>query len=399
MIRALLVALLCTFLALPAAAQDTTAPETDRSATGGAQTLDDIMRRQEGLPVAPRGDADIEDTAAGMANQLGTLGGASDSAVWRALRYGHDTVEVSAGGDVARVLMQDGGMKWWQYRDGPMSRFGAYLLLGTIGALALFFLLRGRVPLDEPETGRTVTRFKAFERFSHWMLAGSFIILGLSGLLVKYGRDYVAPLIGKEANAMLLTGAKYAHNNLAWPFMLALICIFFLWVWHNIPNRTDITWIAQFGGIVGKKHPPAKKFNAGQKIIFWSVILLGGSISISGLSLLFPYELPLFAKTFTVLNDIGITALFGMDPLPVELAPQEEMQLAATWHALVGFVLMAIIVAHIYIGSVGMEGAFAAMGTGEVDEAWAHQHHSLWLEEVQAKQAEAPEPGAATPAE
>ena len=67
MIRALLVALLCTFLALPAAAQDTTAPETDRSATGGAQTLDDIMRRQEGLPVAPRGDADIEDTAAGMA--------------------------------------------------------------------------------------------------------------------------------------------------------------------------------------------------------------------------------------------------------------------------------------------------------------------------------------------
>ena len=280
-----------------------------------------------------------------------------------------------------------------------MSLFGAYLLLGTIGALALFFLQRGRVPLDEPETGRTVTRFKAFERFSHWMLAGSFIILGLSGLLVKYGRDYVAPLIGKEANAMLLTGAKYAHNNLAWPFMLALICIFFLWVWHNIPNRTDITWIAQFGGIVGKKHPPAKKFNAGQKIIFWSVILLGGSISISGLSLLFPYELPLFAKTFTVLNDIGITALFGMDPLPVELAPQEEMQLAATWHALVGFVLMAIIVAHIYIGSVGMEGAFAAMGTGEVDEAWAHQHHSLWLEEVQAKQAEASEPGAATPAE
>ena len=129
------------------------------------------------------------------------------------------------------------------------------------------------------------------------------------------------------------------------------------------------------------------------------MILLGGSISISGLSLLFPYELPLFAKTFTVLNDIGITALFGMDPLPVELAPQEEMQLAATWHALVGFVLMAIIVAHIYIGSVGMEGAFAAMGTGEVDEAWAHQHHSLWLEEVQAKQAEAPESGAATPAE
>jgi formate dehydrogenase subunit gamma len=63
----------------------------------------------------------------------------------------------------------------------------------------------------------------------------------------------------------------------------------------------------------------------------------------------------------------------------------------------VAFVLMAIIIAHIYIGSVGMEGAYDAMGSGEVDEAWAHQHHSIWLDEVKAKQGKAPE--GATPAE
>lgn len=135
-----------------------------------------------------------------------------------------------------------------------------------------------------------------------------------------------------------------------------------------------------------ENHPPAKKFNAGQKIIFWSVILLGGSISVSGLSLLFPFELPLFAKTFTVLNDIGIPGWFGMAPLPTDLAPQEEMALAQSWHAIVSFVLMAIILAHIYIGSVGMQGAYDAMGSGEVDEAWAHQHHSIWLDEVKAKE-------------
>ena len=306
-------------------------------------------------------------------------------------------VSVSAGGDVAKVLVQDGGMSWYLFREGPLAKYGGYLLLGMIGLLVLFYLARGRIRVDEPLTGRTVIRFQAIERFAHWVLAGSFIVLGLTGLLVLFGRSVIAPVFGKEFNSIILTGSKIVHNNLAWPFMLALVAVFVMWVWHNIPNRTDLTWFAQAGGIIGKKHPPAKKFNAGQKIIFWSVILLGGSISLSGLSLLFPFELPLFAKTFTVLNDLGVPGLLGIAELPTELAPQEEMQLAQAWHAIVAFVLMAIIIAHIYIGSVGMEGAFDAMGTGEVDEAWAHQHHSIWLDEVKAREKNAP--GNSTPAE
>ncbi|MEH6833186.1 MAG: formate dehydrogenase subunit gamma, partial [Falsihalocynthiibacter arcticus] len=73
---------------------------------------------------------------------------------------------------------------------------------------------------------------------------------------------------------------------------------------------------------------------------------------------------------------------FGFDPLPYPLAPQEEMQYAQLWHAIVSLVLTAIIFAHIYIGSVGMEGAFDAMGSGEVEEQWAREHHSLWVEDV-----------------
>ncbi|MCV6585347.1 MAG: formate dehydrogenase subunit gamma [Marinibacterium sp.] len=374
-------------------------PAPDRSATGGAQTLEDILARQRGETVDDgfrRNATGDPDSAAAIAAQLGTLGGQSDSEVWRALRFGHDDVSVSAGGDVAKVLMQDGGMRWYAFRQGPLARWGGYLLLGTLAALLLFFVLRGRIRIDAPATGRTVTRFIGIERFAHWLLAGSFILLGITGLLTLFGRPLIVPLLGHEANATILMASKYIHNNVAWGFMIALVMVFVMWVWHNIPNRHDLVWFAQFGGIIGKKHPPAKKFNAGQKIIFWSVILLGASLSVSGLSLLFPFELPLFAKTFAVLNDMGVSGLLGLGSLPTDMSPQEEMQYAQGWHAIVAFVLMAIIIGHIYIGSVGMEGAFAAMGSGEVDEAWARQHHSIWLDEVKAK---GPADASATPAE
>lgn len=399
MIRHLLVLLTVILLAAPvtAPAQETVSPEIDRSATGGAQTLEDILRRQRGEKVDESFRSDNIGGDATPVPGLAPLGGTSDPELWRALRYNKADITVSTGDDVGKVLVQDGGMRWYNFRKGPLATYGGWLLLGTIGALILFYFLRGKIRLDEKPTGRTVTRFETFERFAHWLLAGSFILLALTGLLTLFGRMFIAPYLGKELNATLLTASKFIHNNIAWAFIVGLVLVLLLWVRHNIPNRTDLTWFAQAGGIIGNKHPPAKKFNGGQKIIFWSVILLGASISVSGLSLLFPFQLPLFAASFGHLNDLGIPALLGMDPLPVALAPQEEMQLAQLWHAIVAFVLMAIIIAHIYIGSIGMEGAFDAMGTGEVDEAWAHQHHSIWLDEVKAKEAEAPK--AATPAE
>lgn len=372
-----------------------------RPSTGGAQTREDIMARQRGEEVDTSFRREFGDgnNVADIAGQLGTLGGASDPDLWRALRFDEANITVSAGGDVAKTLVQDGGMRWYQFREGPLTKYGGYLLLGTIGLLALFFLLRGRIRVDGELTGRTVQRFNAIERFAHWLLAGSFILLGLTGLFVLLGRKFIAPYLGAEFNSTLLIGSKFIHNNVSWAFMIALVMVFVFWVIHNLPSRTDLKWFAQFGGIIGKNHPPAKKFNGGQKLIFWSVILLGGSISVSGLSLLFPFELPLFAKTFAALNSVGVNDWLGMAPFPTVLSPQEEMQFAQLWHAIVSFVLMAIILAHIYIGSIGMEGAYDAMGSGQVDEAWAHQHHSIWLDELKEKDGEADGDGQATPAE
>lgn len=381
-----------------AAAQNAVPPEAP--AAEARQTLEDILARQagQGERRAPRDFDSAEANAAGIGNQLGTLGGASDAEVWEALRFGTADVRVSAGGDTARVLMQDRGMWWLQFREGQLSTYGGWLLLGTIAALVLFYLLRGKIRISHGFSGRKILRFNSVERFAHWLLAGSFIVLGITGLVVLFGRKGLIPLLGKDGYATLALASKWVHNNVSWAFMLGIVMVFVLWVIHNIPNRLDLVWFAKGGGIIGKSHPPARKFNAGQKIIFWSVILLGGSISVSGLSLLFPFELPMFAKTFAVLNDLGVPGLLGVESFPAQLAPHEEMQFAQLWHAIVSFVLMAIIIAHIYIGSVGMEGAFDAMGDGEVDLNWAKEHHSLWVEEVQAKEAPAGD-ARATPAE
>ena len=385
MIRLYMAILMSLVLNLPVLAQE---PTVDRSATGGAQTLSDIMARQKGEAVQDdfrrnaTGDPSI---AAGVQQQLGTLGGVSDPELWRALRYGTADISVSAGGEVATVLVQDGGMRWLLLRSGPVADYTAYGLGGIIALLALFYLIRGKILIDGEKTGRTVTRFKAVERFAHWVLAGSFILLGLTGLYSLFGRMVLIPLFGKESFASIAIVSKWIHNNVSWAFMIALVVIFFMWVMHNIPNRTDLKWLAMGGGIFKKGvHPPAKRFNAGQKIIFWSVIVLGASISASGLSLLFPCELPMFGVTFAKMNALGITEMLGMEPLRSVLAPQEEMQLAQLWHTIVASVFILIIVAHIYIGSVGMEGAYDAMGSGEVEEQWAREHHSLWLDEVDA---------------
>lgn len=358
------------------------------------------MARQRGEPVDDsfrRAATGNPGHAADIAAQLGTLGGASDAEVFRALRYGTADVTVTSRGPAAGVLIQDGGMWWLAFRQGPLATYGAWLLGGTLALLALFYLLRGKIRIEGEKTGRTITRFSGFERFGHWLFAGSFLVLGATGLISLFGRTVLIPLFGHQGFSTLAVASKWVHNNIAWAFMAGLVIVILNWTLHNIPNRHDLIWLSKAGGLFSKGvHPPARKFNAGQKMIFWGCVVLGLSISVSGLSLLFPFELPMFAKTFTVLNDLGAPGWVGMAPLPEQLAAQEEMQFAQIWHAMVAFAFMAMIFAHIYLGSIGMEGAFDAMGSGEVDLQWAREHHGLWVQEVGTKQAAA---GTAPPAE
>lgn len=307
-----------------------------------------------------------------------TKGSASDSEFWRQIRQGSQGM-VTIPDKRAGVMIQSEGDNWRAFRNGPLSVFGGWALLGMIVLLALFFLLRGRIKVEHGLSGRLIERFNGIERFAHWLTAVSFIVLALTGLNILYGRYVLKPIIGGDAFAAISIAGKYMHNFIAFAFMLGVAMMFVLWVAHNIPNRHDLVWLLKGGGIFVKGvHPPSKKFNAGQKIIFWAVILGGLSLSLSGIALMFPFEFTMFAPTFEVLNQFGAN-------LPTNLTAMQEMQLSQLWHAIVALVLIMIIIAHIYIGTIGMEGAFDAMGTGLVDENWAMEHHNLWVEEVRAR--------------
>ncbi len=308
----------------------------------------------------------------------GTLGSTSDTEMWRAVRRGIQG-SVSIPDSKAGILVQSEGENWRAIRNGPLLVYGSWLLLGMIGLLALFFVLRGRIKIEAGPSGHTIERFGFLERFTHWLTASAFIVLALTGINLLWGKFVLLPVLGPEIFAALTTAGKYAHNFLAFPFMLGILLMFLLWVRHNIPNKYDLIWLSKAGGLFTKhSHPPSKKFNAGQKVIFWVTILGGLSLSLSGVAMLFPFEFALWAKTFAALNVLGLG-------LPTDLTPIQEMQLSTLWHSAISLVLIAVIIAHIYIGSLGMQGAFAAMGSGRVDENWAREHHNLWVAEVRGE--------------
>lgn len=281
------------------------------------------------------------------------------------------TGRVSIPNERAGILEQPQGRDYRGIREGTLPWVGGIVILGMLAVLIIFYLVRGRIRL-EAYSGIKILRFNWLERFNHWMTATAFIVLALTGVNYIFGKRLLLPLIGPDAFADWSAFAQAAHNFMSWPFMVGIAIMLLLWVKDNMPDRYDWPWLKAGGGFFNRSHPPATRFNAGQKLIFWTVILGGTALSTSGVVLLFPF----------IFADIS------------------GMQLAQYIHAFTGVVMFAIILAHIYIGSLGMEGAFDAMGDGEVDLAWAEAHHSVWVEEQQAKTASGPQLGAgAAPAE
>ena len=306
------------------------------------------------------------------------LGIKSDTDLWRFVRTGN-AGSTQMKGELSAVMIQSEGDNWRAFRNGPLSVYGAYGLAGIIGLLVIFYVVRGRIRIDAGPSGDRIMRFGTIDRFAHWLMSGSFVVLGITGLNLLYGRYVLLPIIGKDAFATITTFGKYAHNYLAFAFMIGLGLAFVLWVRHNIPSKLDLKWLAMGGGIFKKGvHPPARKFNAGQKIIFWAVMIGGLSVSLSGIALMFPFQTSMFADTFSLLNSVGFS-------LPTDFTAMQEQQMNQLWHGVVSLGLMTMIVAHIYIGSVGMEGALDAMNSGMVDRNWAKEHHNLWVEEEDQK--------------
>jgi len=273
--------------------------------------------------------------------------------------------------ETASVLMQPAGRVWRYFHEVILHWTGLVAILGMILLLAVAYLAMGRLRISAGRSGIKVPRFNAFERFSHWLTAGSFVLLGLTGLNITFGKYLLLPVIGADAFTALSEGAKYVHNFVSFPFVFGLFLLVVIWMKDNIPRKIDLVWLKEGGGFIRSKHPTAGRFNAGEKLVFWGALGAGAAVSISGYLLLFP---------FYVTNIAG-------------------MQLAQVVHGIIAVLFIALIIAHIYIGTLGMEGAFEAMGTGSVDLNWAREHHGLWLEEQIDKGRVAALPPRAQPAE
>jgi formate dehydrogenase subunit gamma len=271
------------------------------------------------------------------------------------------------------VLIQPAGRTWDYFHEVILHWFGAIVIIGMIAALAIAYMILGPIRMMAGRSGTRILRFNGFERFAHWLNATSFVILALTGLNITFGKIVLLPVIGPDSFSVLSQAAKYVHNFVSFAFVIGMVLIIALWIKDNLPRHVDIVWLREGGGFIKSKHPPAGRFNAGEKLVFWFALLGGIAVIASGYLLMFPFY---------------VTNIFGM-------------QIAQVVHAVVALLFVALILAHIYIGTIGMEGAFEAMGEGTVDRNWAKEHHSLWFEEQIARTG-ANEPGAhpaATPAE
>jgi formate dehydrogenase subunit gamma len=256
----------------------------------------------------------------------------------------------------ADLLVQPEGRDWRQNHNGPVRYGGGWVIFGICLALALFLWGRGRIGVREEWSGRHIERFNDLERANHWMTAVSFLLMGLTGLVILYGKPLLLPILTPSAFSTLASWSAWIHMAAAVPFVLGVVLMCVVWIGDQIPNEIDWHWLKRGGGLLhdNKEHPPAERFNAGQKIVFWGVLLGAVALLASGLTMMFPFY------------------WFGM----------EGMQWAQLIHAAVGLAMIALIIGHIYIGTIGMKGAFSAMWTGEVDRTWAKEHHGLWYEEL-----------------
>ena len=270
----------------------------------------------------------------------------------------------------AAVLIQPAGRSWDYFHEVLLHWGGAIVILGMIAALGAAYLIMGRLRITAGRSGRKIVRFQAFERFSHWLTAVSFVILGLTGLNITFGKIVLLPIIGPDAFSSLSEAAKYTHNFTSFAFVAGLVLIILLFFKDNIPEKVDLEWLKQGGGFIKNRHAPAGRFNLGEKAVYWLSLAAGVAVSVSGFVLLFPF--------------------FGTDIA--------DMQIAQGVHAIVAVLFVALILGHIYIGTLGMEGAFEAMGTGEVDLNWAKEHHDVWLARKLASEDRQAQPSA-TPAE
>ena len=338
--------------AQPAALQPTADGQSGRSPPAGFLA-----------PADPKPD---DSNAARAKSQPG-----NNAPFWRAVREsGKQEGTVNLPGIEKGVLVQpfvqypgsrltNAGEAWRQVRNQWIIPYGGSLLLIVALALALFYWRKGPLGGHKVDTGRVIERFTPFERAAHWSNAIAFCVLAISGLVMSFGKFVLLPVFGGTLFGGLTYALKTAHNFAGPLFAVSLVIVFVTFVRDNLPSKDDLAWLLRGGGMFGGQEVPSHRFNAGEKIVFWGgVFTLGLVVVASGL----------------VLDKL----------VPGMVYARADMQVAQMVHGIATVLMMAMFAGHIYLGTVGMHGAYQGMRTGYVDEAWAQEHHELWYDDIKA---------------
>jgi formate dehydrogenase subunit gamma len=358
--RRLIITLSLTCLALGAAAQ-AVAP-TDPAA--GIQSANIFQ-------IAPSADADAkykEQTNA----ERGQVQPGNNAPMWRQVGQGvtgYSSLPLSQAPEAGNLIQKfvqypgsrltNAGEAWRQVRNQYLIPYGGSLLLIVLGAIALFYWRKGTIELHGQESGRKIERFTPFERSAHWANAIAFTALAVSGIVMAFGKFFILPVIGTALFGWLTYALKNIHNFAGPLFAVSLVIVIVTFVRDNLPSKEDITWLLKGGGLFSGTEVPSHRFNAGEKILFWAgVFFLGLVVVGSGL----------------VLDKL----------IPGLVYERATMQISHMVHAAATFLMMAMFMGHIYMGTIGMRGAYSAMRDGYVDETWAKEHHELWYDDIQA---------------
>ena len=281
----------------------------------------------------------------------------NNAPVWRDVRGGESSYQTTQiRGIETNVLVQSGGETWRQIRNGPITVYGGWLLVIVPLLILGFYLWRGPLKVHGRLTGRKIQRLSSWDRTIHWTVAITWVILAISGVLLLFGKYVVLPMFGYTVFSWLAILSKNLHNFVGPVFLIAAALMFLTYLGRNIPRGYDFGWLLKGGGMLTGEHVPSGFFNAGEKIVFWvGLFLFTVIVGASGVVLLFPNF------------DQGRTV----------------MQYSNIIHAVTAVLYIAMMLGHIYLGSVGVEGAYECMRTdGKVDEQWAKEHHEYWYNEV-----------------
>ncbi|MDW5442316.1 formate dehydrogenase subunit gamma [Polaromonas sp. SM01] len=270
--------------------------------------------------------------------------------------------------------LTNAGEAWRQVRNNWIIPYGGSLFLIVLLAIAIFYFGKGAIKTHGSDTGRKIERFTPFERAAHWSNAIAFSILAISGLVMAFGKFFLLPVMGSTLFGWLTYVLKTAHNFAGPLFAVSLVIVFFTFLRDNWPQKGDMNWLLKGGGLLGGAEPASNRFNAGEKLIFWGgVFFLGVVVVSSG---------------------------FVLDKLlPGLVYERATMQIAHMVHAVATVLMMCLFLGHIYLGTIGMQGAYKAMRSGYVDEAWAKEHHAYWYEDVKAGRVPAQRSEAAPPSQ